>query len=115
MEESYNDDDQPPTSTISPVTADLEEMIASMNINSLQKPLVIIRNLGYFCEESHLTEFLHSLNIPMIDIRIVRSNGEKGAGIRSLLHAFVETPTIEDAVELVKKADGNHLIGRKIR
>jgi hypothetical protein len=115
MEESFNDDDQVPTSTISPITTELEEMVASMNVNSSQKPIVVIRNLGYFCDESHLNEFLTSLNIPITATRIVRSNGEKGAGIRSVLHAFVETPTIEDAIELVKKGDGSQVVGRKIR
>lgn len=86
--------------------ADEKKLPPHKSLNS-----IIIRDLSFHCNEQHLIDLFHRAGVTWSHLKVER--GEKHN--HSLLHAFVETNTPEEAVHLINTLQGTKLIGRVMK
>ncbi len=72
---------------------------------------IIIRDLSYHCNEEDLIDLFQRVNVTWSHLKVERGENHN----HSLLHAFVETNTHEEAVHLINTLQGTKLIGRVMK
>lgn len=70
---------------------------------------IIIRNISFHCDEDHLRALFREFAILWISVKRNARND------RSLLHAFADLPSQEEAEQLIQTYNNVKFMGRRMR